>query len=1087
MKISSFTKCSLLLVFIALLQFTAKASGQPPVSIHMKNVEINQVFATLEKESGYHFLFNSRLAGIHKVVDVDAENTDIGQVLNNMFVGTDLQYKILDNKLIVISSGDAHQNIVVTGKVTNEKNEPLGGVSILVKGNTNGTTTDGNGNFSISVPENAILEISYVGYLRQELAVNNQSSINVRMIESSNTMDQVVVVGYGSQVKKYITGATVSVSGAEIVKQPVLTATQGMQGKAAGVQIIGSGQPGTQPTVRIRGTGSMLGGVAPLYVVDGVLTTDITNINNADILNVDVLKDASTTAIYGARGANGVIIITTKQGTGKMKITYNGNVGVQSATNLVKMANSDQYLKYEKDALGPPVNATPYSTDWYGSILRNAIEQNHAINVSGSSEKTTYLFSADYYNDQGIVSTSDFKRLTLRTNEVFTLASNLKLGVLATYSNGNTQNANLSSAYNDAYRAAPVTPSVVNGKYGNTSLFQNVGNPVLDLNNNNNNTLDNRIMGTAYIEYKPVSWLTLKSNMGADWDNNINRIYNYAFAADTNTFIVAGGNQSNLYSNLTMASTNSFHWVWDNTATYHQQFDKQDLTVLIGTTAEEFNSTGFSATAEGVPPEQNLWYIGNGNSALPFSVGGSGSKQTRNSYLARINYEYDQKYLFTGNFRADGSSTFPLNNRWGYFPSFGVGWMISNEDFMQSQHIFNMLKIRGSWGQAGNDVTGAGTQGYTSTLLLNLPYYFGGTATSGSAISQIVDQNLQWEVTTESDAAIEFTTLNSRLSADIEVYNKLVNNALIYVLVPSTLGSYNPNGNGGYVLTNAASIQNKGLEVTLNWKDKIGKDFSYYIGGNITFNNNNVVGLNGGQPYIDGPVGADQPDVTKTDNGHPVGSFYVQKVLGVFQNQTEINSYTDKNGNVLQPGAEPGDFKYQYNTNGKLDSVYAGSYQPKEYYGINLGGSYKNFDLSIGCIGSLGGVIYNGKKAFRQSLLDNIEASTAENAWNNSNHSQTEPRPNGGNLPASTYFVESGNYFRINNVNLGYTIPIGIVQKTKIISSLRVYVVAQNPLTIKKYSGFTPELQSSSPTNAGIELNAYPTVKTFSFGVNIGF
>ena len=481
-------KCSLLLVFIALLQFSAKASGQPLVSIHMKNVEINEVFSTLEKESGYHFLFNSRLAGIHKVVDVDADNADISEVLKRIFTGTNLQYKILDNKLIVISSTEADQNIIVTGKITNDKNEPLSGVSIIVKGSSNGTTTDANGSFSISVPENATLEISSIGYTQQEIAVNNQTSINIRMVESSSSMDQVVVVGYGSQVKKYITGATVSVSGSELVKQPVLTATQGMQGKAAGVQIIGSGQPGTQPTVRIRGTGSLLGGVSPLYVVDGVLTTDITNINSADILNVDVLKDASTTAIYGARGANGVIIITTKQGTGKMKINYNGNVGVQMATDLVKMANSAQYLQYEKNALGPPVSATGYSTDWYGAILRNAIEQNHAINVSGSSEKVTYLFSADYYDDQGIVSTSDFKRLTLRTNDVFTLASNLKLGILATYSNGNTQNANLSSAYNDAYRAAPITPSVINGKYGNTSLFQNVGNPVLDLNNNNNNT-----------------------------------------------------------------------------------------------------------------------------------------------------------------------------------------------------------------------------------------------------------------------------------------------------------------------------------------------------------------------------------------------------------------------------------------------------------------------------------------------------------------------------------------------------------------------------------------------------------------------
>jgi TonB-dependent starch-binding outer membrane protein SusC len=1081
-------KLIVLLLIAGAFQASARVNGQSAISLKIDKEEISKVLGIIEKQSGYRFLYNSRLREIQQQVSLDVTNAGIQDVLGKILMGTSLSYKILENNLIVIlSAQSALQDIPVTGKVTGEDGQPLSGVSVTLKGGARGTTTDNNGNFKLTVPENGTLVISYISYQTQELPVNNQPVIDIKLIQSNKPLDQVVVVGYGTQKKIDVTGATATVKGADLVKQPVMTPTQAIQGKVAGVQIISSGQPGSQPNVRIRGTGSMIGGVEPLYVVDGVLTTDITNINNADILTVDILKDASSTAIYGARGSNGVIIITTKQGTGKMKISYNGNVGLQSATNLVKMANSQQYLIYEKDALGPPVYPTGYSTNWYGTILQNAIQQNHAITLSGSTEKASYLFSVNYFDDQGIVLTSDFKRITLRSNDVFTITDNLKLGVLASYSGGNTQNANLSSAYNDAYRAAPITPSVINGKYGNTSLFQNVGNPVLDINDNNNNTLDNRIQGTAYLEYKPVAWLTLKSNFGADWDNNVNRVYNYAFAADTTTFIIPGGNQSSLYSSLTVTPANSLHWVWDNTATYHQHFNKQDLTILVGTTSEEITSSYITATSEGVPPEPNLWSIGNGNSALPFSNNGGTAKQTRNSYLARVNYAYDQKYLFTGNFRADGSSTFPSSNRWGYFPSFGVGWVVSNENFMQSQHIFDVLKLRASWGQSGNDVTGAGTQGYTLTLLQNLPYFFGGVPTSGSAISQIVDQNLQWEVSTESDAAVEFSVLKSRLTGDFEVYNKIVKNALINVLVPSTLGSYNPNGGGGYVLTNAASIQNKGVELSLNWHDRINKDFTYFIGGNITFNNNNVVGLNGGQPYIDGPVGADQPDVTKTDNGHPIGSFYVQKVLGVFQNQAEINSYTDKNGVILQPGAEPGDFKYQYNAQGQLDSVFAGSYQPKEYYGVNLGGTYKNFDLTIGCIGSLGGVIYNGKKAFRQSLLDNVEASTAENAWTATNHSEKEPRPNGGNLPASTYFVESGNYFRINNVNLGYTLPARLVQKTRVISSFRIYAAAQNPLTIKKYSGFTPELQSSSPTNAGIELNAYPTVKTFSIGVNLGF
>jgi TonB-dependent starch-binding outer membrane protein SusC len=1103
MKISSFMKGSFLLVFVALLQFTANAAGQTPVSIHMKNVEINQVFATLEKESGYHFLFNSRLTGLNKLVNVDADNADISEVLKSIFAGTNLQYKMLDNKLIVISSSDVDQDIVISGKVTNQNNEPLPGVSITVKGRATGTTSDANGNFTLSVPENGVIEISSIGYLSQELPVNNQTELNIKMVQSSNTMDQVVVIGYGSQQKKYITGATVSVSGTELVKQPVLTATQAMQGKAAGVQIISSGQPGSQPSVRIRGTGSLLGGAEPLYVVDGILTSDITNINNADILNVDVLKDASTTAIYGARGSNGVIIITTKQGVGKMQITYSGNFGVQSATHLVPMANSTQYIAYVQAALGPVPAPTGYSTDWYSQILRNAFQQNHNVTVSGSSDRVKYLFSAGYMDDQGIVINNDFKRFTLRSNDEFKLAKNLTLGILTSFTEEINQNVNLIGAYNDAYRAAPVIPGVVNGKYGNTSLFQNVGNPVLDINNSNNRQLNSILLGNGFLEYKPITSLSLKTSMGVDYGTLYNRGYTYQFFADSNTFVKPGGNQSNANSTLNIITGNNLHWIWDLTATYTKTFGVQHLSALIGTTAEENNSTSVNAIAEGVPADPSLWYLHNANNALPFSNDGYGTKQTRNSYLARVNYNYDEKYLLTVNFRADGASNFPANNRWGYFPSAGAGWIVTNEKFMEDQKIFDFLKLKGSWGKSGNDVTEAGTQGYTLTLVQNLPYYFNGTGVSGSAVSQIVDQNLKWETSTEYDLGIDFTILKSRLTGEVSYYDKKVENALIYVLIPSSLGSYNPSGGGqGYVLTNAASIENKGVELTLTWKDKISKDFSYSIGGNITFNQNNVIGLNGGQPYIDGPIGADQPDVTRTDNGHPIGSFYVQKVLGVFQSQAEIDGYTDKNGNILQPGAVPGDFKYQYNANGKLDSVFAGSYQPKAFYGINIGVQYKAFDLSIGGYGTYGGKIYNGKKAFRQSLQDNVESSTANNRWTNSNHTNSEPRANGGYLPASTYFVESGSYFRLNNINLGYTLPNAMVQKTKVFSSVRIYLVAQNILTITKYSGFTPELQNPLPitpsltsaappttsaTNAGIELNAYPSVRTISVGLNIGF
>ena len=1000
---------------------------------------------------------------------------------------------ILLFSLVQVSAKDfSATNVIsrVTGKIKDAKGEPVPFATVKIKGTIKAVTADDKGNFSILADENDTLLISSAGFMQVEVAVDGKKEFAITLKDSEQILDQVVVVGYGTQRKIDVTGAVANIKGEELVKQPVLSATQAIQGKVAGVQIISSGQPGSQPSVRIRGTGSILGGVEPLYVVDGIITSDITNINTADIVNMDILKDASSTAIYGARGANGVIIITTKQGTtGNIKVNYNVNVGVQQVSNLVKMANAQQYASYVSASTFGLVNVpqTGYSTNWYNQILRNAIEENHNVSLSGATDKAKYLLSFGYADDQGIVTNNDFKRFTVRSNDEFKISDNFKLGIMASYSNGNTQNVNLGSAYNNAYRASPLIPGRVNGKYGNTSLYQNVGNPILDINNNDNNTLYNRLQGNVFLEYKPTSWLTLKSSVGADLDNNVNRVYGYAFSADTATFVTAGGNQSNPISSLSFTNSNSFHWVWDNIATINKRFGKHNFTLLAGTTAEKNTSSYNFSSAEGVPPESNLWYLHNADLTLPFSNDGQGTKSTRNSYISRLNYGYDNKYLLTATYRADGSSNFPVSNRWGYFPSIGVGWVISKEDFMASQHLFNLLKVKASYGLAGNDVTGAGSAGYTSTLLTGLPYYFGNppTATSGSVTSQIVDQGLKWETTKESDVAVEFSMLQSKLSGEVSYYSKVTKNSLINVLVPSTLGSYNPNGGQGYVLTNAASVQNKGIELALNWHDKLNKNASYSIGGNVTINKNEVVGLNGGQPFIDGSIGADQPYITKTANGHPIGSFYVQQVEGVFQSQIDVSNYT-YNGQPLQSTAEAGDLKYQYNK-GQLDSVYAGSYQPKAYYGINLGFVYKRVDISLVGYGTIGGVIYNGKKAFRQSLRDNIEASTASNQWTTANHTNTEPRANAGSLPASTYFVEPGGYFRINNLNIGYNFSPELLAKTTFIKTLRAYASGQNLLTITKYSGFSPELQPSSPTNSGIELNAYPSVRTFSIGLNVGF
>ena len=653
---------------------------------------------------------------------------------------------------------------------------------------------------------------------------------------------------------------------------------------------------------------------------------------------------------------------------------------------------------------------------------------------------------------------------------------------MTSYANSRDQNVNLGAAYNNAYRAAPIIPAVENGLYGNTSLYQNVGNAVLDIKNNDDLTLNNRLQGAGYVEFKPLTFLTFRSSMGGDLVFSNQRVYNYQFNNDGTTFIQSGGNQRNPNSNLTSRQTNLFRWVWDNTVSFNKQWNDHTFGVMVGTTAEAYSMNTFSAYRRDVPAASNLWYINTGN-ANTSTNSGDGDRWARNSYISRANYNFKDKYLLTATLRADGSSRFPIQNRWGYFPSVGLGWVLSEESFMQGQHLFETLKLRASWGRVGNDRIDS--DGYLVTVEPNLAYAFGGgTATLGSAITQIKDPNLKWETTEEMDLGLEFSAMNGRLQGEFGFYDKKSRNLLINVKVPSVTGDKD-----GVVLTNAASIRNTGLEAMLNWRDKISSTISYRIGANATFNKNSVIGLNGGQPILDGGIGAAQQYTTKTDNGQPVGSFYVLQVLGVFQTDDEISAYKNSKGQVIQPGASAGDFKYQdTNDDGRIDDadrVFAGSYQPKVFFGINLGFTYKSFDFSADAIGNLGNVVYNGKKAFRQALLDNVERSMAYGRWTRGSGIQTEPAANAGNLPASTYFIESGNFIRLNNVTLSYSLPAATLQKAHI-GTARVFITAQNIFTLKKYTGFTPELPGD-PTRAGIELNAYPTTKTLAVGINVGF
>lgn len=1004
--------------------------------------------------------------------------------------------------LLIALSSSGYSQRVIKGKVTaSDSNGGLPGANVTIKGKNKGVVTDINGSYSLDVsPDDKIILFSFVGYEEQEVEIIPEKTVYDAMLKPASTsIEELVVVGYGVQKKSDITGATSHIKGNELIKQPVLTATQALQGKVSGVQIISSSSPGAKPQMRIRGTGTLLGGTHVLYVVDGVLTDDITNINSSDIVDMNILKDASSSAIYGSRGANGVIIITTKKGSstqGGLNITYSANFGIRQASNLVKMANAEEYKNYYQAATGVALTGSTSNTNWYDALLRNAVEQTHNLSISGGNDKTNYFFSTSLLNDEGIVIDNTFKRFTLRSNTDFKLSDYIKTGIQASFANAVNENGfnnldidengNIGGAFNDAYRAAPIIALKVGDKYGNVSAFNGqVGNPVLDIKNNSVRVDVKRVQGAGYLDITPFSFLTFHSSVGTDISIRQARLYDYKFLNDESTFNIAGGNQTNPESYLANKNVQNFKWVWDNYVTFSKKIGKHDFKLMVGTTAEKFKESWLFASRKNVPADKDLWYINNGD-ANSSQNSGSGDIWTRNSYMSRLNYSFNERYVLTATLRRDGSSRFPKKNRWGTFPSVGLAWNISNESFIKSFEIFDILRARASWGIVGNDQIS--TDAFTTTVISNLAYPYSGsgsTASNGSQINQIKDPNIKWESTSEYDLALEFGILQNRLTGEINYYNKKVDNALINVNIPSTVGDADHQ-----ILTNATSIENKGFELMLNWKQSIGKDFSYSIGINATLNKNRVVGLNGGEPIWGGNIGAAQGFITYTDNNHAIGSFYVLKVLGVFQSDQEVLDYKNSTGAIIQPTAKAGEFRYwDQNDDGKIDDndrYFAGSYQPKAYMGLNLGVNYKRWDFSMDIYGNFGNQVYNGKRAIRINGKDNIEADLVYNRWNGaSNPSQTQPRANTGNLLASDYFIESGDYARINNITIGYTLPENLTKKLKI-SSSRIFITSQNLLTLKKYSGYTSELPGG-PLDSGIELSSYPTTRTFALGLNLTF
>ncbi len=1077
-------KLTLVLMFVCTIQSWARVNAQT-ITINANNKEITKVLSAIEKQGDFRFIYNSRLKDLKQKVSVSFTNALIKDVLQQLFAGTSLTYLEMENNLVAIKSVEADEiDIRVTGKITNSSGDAVPGVTVRVKGSTTGTSSGTDGTYALNVPDDATLVFSSVGYEDEEVIVGGRTTIDVTLKSAVKLIDQVIVVGYGTARKKDLTGSVASVSGAELAKQPVLTATQAVQGKVAGVQVITSGDPNALPIIRIRGTGTMLGGANPLYVVDGVINDDIRNINSADITSMEILKDASATAIYGMRAANGVVLITTKKGrVGRMQINYDATLGIKEASNLVNMAGANQYAGYANEASvyygsGDSIVTKAQllnggNTDWYDEILKTGFFQNHNLSLSGGSEKINYFLSAGMLTDEGIIRTNDFKRFTIRNNNDYKITSKFKVSTLLSYARSDVRNVDL-GAFNVAYRAAPYVPAKLNGLYGNTSLSNNVGNPILDQDKNNNSGIGDRFQANLVAEFKPLTWLTLRSSYGIDKNNFRSVLYGFKYAnqGPDNVFTTSGSNQVRPNSRLTVTEVQGNRWVWDNTATMAKKFGDHSFSLLVGTTAEQIKFNEIGGSRIDVPEDEDQWYL-NAGATLGATNFNGGDKSTRNSYLSRLNYNYKDKYFLTATGRYDGTSRLPKDNRWGFFPSVGIGWAISSESFMDDQKTFDNLKLRASYGKVGND--GIPSNAFTALATPNLPYFFNGTEVLNFRLEQLFDPQIRWEVTTEVNLGLDFALLQNKLSGSVDVYDRKTEDALVRIKTPTILGD-------DEYITNAATFTNKGVELALDWKDKMSTDWSYSIGANAAFNKNRIQNLNGGTAIPDGSVGG-QGTTTLSDNGQPIGSFYLWEAIGIFQTAQEI-------AGSAQPSAKPGDLIYRDVDGNKVidakDRVFQGSYQPKVTYGVNASLGYKSLDLSVNGYGTAGGKIYNGKKAARGDFRDNVETDVAKNRWTPNNTGTGIPRANLNELPASTYFLEKGDFFRINNLTLGYTLGSGVLGRIKM-ESLRVYATVQNLATFTKYSGFTPEISSGNTLAGGIESSIYPTTRTFAFGVNVGF
>lgn len=1094
MRISTF-----LLMVCVFCSYAGNAHSQnAKVSIRMNNVKLDKILNEIENQTDYLFIYNNQV-DINKITSVKVKNEAVAQVLDRILSGTGINYELEGTHIILTTEAikDLHaqqQAKTVTGTVTDVSGEPIIGANIRIKGTTTGTITDIDGNFSIKAEPQSVIEVSYIGYLTQETVINNQKSIRFLLKEDTKTLDEVVVIGYGVQKKADLTGSVANINTEKLNTQSNANIGQALQGKIAGVDIVSQGgAPGSGTRIMVRGIGT-LNNASPLYIVDGMYMNSIDHINPNDIASIDVLKDASSAAIYGSRAANGVIIVTTKEGSnteGKPIIDLSVNLGISTASKFLDMLDAKGWAEVTtiaRQAIGKPALdmatdlANKPDNDWQDIMFRPALMQNYNLSVKGGGKYSTYYTGLGYFNQDGIVKGTNYQRYNIQSKNdykrgIFSAGTNL----IISFSHDKPLHQELRGGMiGTILQSVPTLEKYDDtreGGYGGTyGDVVNIPHPLAIIDDNimdryNENV---KIFANLYAQIELFKGLKYKLNLTPDF--SFERYKNYLNKYDF-------GLATNSITQLTERQRRRRNILVENLLTFDRTFGEHKISALAGYTYQDSRFRHIQAYGEGLP--QGLEEIDAATTNR--SNEGNSWRSVLTSILGRVFYSYQNKYLFTATIRRDGSSKFGKNNRYGYFPSFSLGWNVAEEKFMENVHWLDQLKLRGGYGVLGNQEID--NYQYSSTITTGINYPDGnGGLLQGAFPKNFANPDIKWEETAMTNVGIDFMAFNNRLSLTADYYVKNTKDILLTVPIPISSGGAND------PIRNAGKIRNNGFKFNLGWMDQPNPDISYGINLIGSFNKNKVIAMGSESGSIKGGSTNQNITTSETKAGYPIGGYWLISTAGYFNSQEEVDAYA-KDGKKIQPAAEPGDIKFvDANNDGVInddDRVFQGSPFPDFTFALNGNMRYKNFDLSIGLQGVLGNKIYN---ATRQTLEDVTKGSnflaSCLDYWTPENKNASHPRltwddPNRNTRAESDRYLENGSYLRLRSVQLGYTFPQTWFKGA--IQHARVYINAENLFTITSYSGYSPDVNADNANYRGFDNFIYPTNRTFMLGLNVTF